>query len=267
MLNIRSYGNAPYRVAVVHGGPGDRGGVAAIARELSTGCGTLEPLQTGLSVTSQVEELRDVIREHGAPPVVLVGHSWGAWLTFITAARYPELVSRLILVGCGPFETKYLGQIGERRFSRLTPAEQADYRRLLADLENPATADKDSLMAQLGALVEKADNFDLLPEPTHSDDEPGAGDMYQAVWPEAAAMRKSGELLELGRLIRCPVLAIQGDVDPHPVAGVAEPLSQIVQDFRLTELRRCGHSPWREKHARDELYRLLRQEIAAATQQ
>jgi translation elongation factor EF-4 len=58
MINIRKYGSAPYRVAVVHGGPGAPGSVAAVARELAKGCGILEPLQTATTVAGQVDELR-----------------------------------------------------------------------------------------------------------------------------------------------------------------------------------------------------------------
>lgn len=46
MRNVRFYGNKPYKVAVVHGGPGALGSVAAISRELSKDFGVIEPLQT-----------------------------------------------------------------------------------------------------------------------------------------------------------------------------------------------------------------------------
>lgn len=44
--NVRLYGGKPYKAAVVHGGPGALGTVAAIARVLSKDLGVIEPLQT-----------------------------------------------------------------------------------------------------------------------------------------------------------------------------------------------------------------------------
>ncbi len=78
--------------------------MAEVARELSAAAGVLEPLQTAGSVTGQVEELRSVLEENAALPVTLIGFSWGAWLATILAALHPHCLSRLILVGSGPFE-------------------------------------------------------------------------------------------------------------------------------------------------------------------
>ena len=109
MINLRKYGKPPYTVAVVHGGPGARGDVAPVARELSSHVGILEPLQTATTLEGQVSELHTVLQENSSPPVTLVGHSWGAWLSFIAAARHPASVKKLILVGSGPFEVRRVG--------------------------------------------------------------------------------------------------------------------------------------------------------------
>ncbi|NIU02689.1 MAG: alpha/beta hydrolase, partial [Nitrosopumilaceae archaeon] len=77
----------------------------------------------------------------------------------------------------------------------------------------------------------------------------------------AAELRASGELLKLGKLIKCPVVAIHGDYDPHPAAGVQKPLFLTLKDFRFTLLKNCGHKPWIERHARDEFYEILNNEI------
>ena len=86
------------------------------------------------------------------------------------------------------------------------------------------------------------------------------GDVYQGVWQEADEMRRSGELLALARRIRCPVVAIHGDYDPSPAEGVQEPLAAALEEFRFVLLARCGHTPWRERQARDEFYRVLKRE-------
>lgn len=74
-------------------------------------------------------------------------------------------------------------------------------------------------------------------------------------------MRASGELLELGRRIACPVVAIHGDYDPHPARGVEGPLSKVLRDFHFILLRNCGHAPWIERQAKEEFYTVLREAI------
>jgi len=64
--------------------------------------------------------------------------------------------------------------------------------------------------------------------------------------------------LELGKKIRCPVIAIHGDYDPHPYEGVKTPLSHILRDFRFILLEHCGHRPWVERAARDRFYKVLK---------
>src|SRR5262249_10296918 len=154
------------------------------------------------SAAGQVAELRTALEQHAALPVTLVGYSWGAWLSFMLAAHHPALVRKLVLVSSGPFEDKYVAARQEARASRLTLAERADFDRTLAALHDPAAGDKAALLARLGALCAKTDDYDPLEaEPVEGDALALQGDLYQGVWEEAAALRKSGRLLELAHRI------------------------------------------------------------------
>ncbi len=262
MQNLRSYGPPPYRVAVIHGGPGAGGEMAPVARELAPHGGVLEPIQTATSLPAQVEELRTALEQHGDLPVTLIGFSWGAWLSFLLAAHHPALVRKLILVGSGPFEEKYVAGLGETRMSRLSPEERTELDSLLGQLNDPAAENKDRLLARLGTLAGKTDTYDPLPEAPGEDDSVDLqGRIFQVVWDEAAAMRRSGRLLALAQQIRCPVTAIHGDYDPHPAAGVQEPLSRALPEFRFILLPHCGHKPWIERRARQEFYAYLKNEL------
>ncbi len=226
--NPRKYGKAPYTVAVIHGGPGGAGEVAPVARELSSEYGILEPLQTAVSVDGQVEELKAVLEKEAELPVVLIGHSWGAWLSLILAAKHPLLVKKLILVGSGPFEEKYAAEISRARLDRM---------------------DKET-------VPDAYDPIEGKPEPIDYQ-----GDIFNSVWPEAEELRSSGRLLEFVKDIKCPVVAIHGDYDPHPAEGVQKPLSAILKDFRFILLDYCGHKPWIEKDAREKFFELLEKEL------
>ena len=233
--------------------------MSPVARELSTEWSVLEPLQSARSVKGQVEELKRVLELEAAIPVPLIGFSWGAWLAALCAAQYPTMVERLILVSSGPFEAKYATRIHETRMQRLTQKERAEISELNKALQNPAIKEESALFARFGALFSKADCYDPLEH--ESDVLEYQLDVFQKVWPEAAELRLSGQLLKRVKQISCPVLAIHGDYDPHPIEGVEIPLSRTLQNFHCTRLRHCGHKPWIERQAKDEFYAILKEHL------
>ena len=111
-------------------------------------------------------------------------------------------------------------------------------------------------------MASKTDEYDpIIDESDESDSVGSQSDVFQSVWKDAAELRRSGKLVELGKHIKCPVVAIHGDYDPHPAEGVQEPLTAILERFRFILLKNCGHMPWIERQARDEFYRTLREEL------
>jgi pimeloyl-ACP methyl ester carboxylesterase len=263
--NPRCYGDGPYRVAVIHGGPGAPGEMAPVARALSNARGILEPLQTSASVDGQVEELAALLMQYGTPPMVLIGYSWGAWLGLICAARYPAVVRKLILVSCGALEGSGAEALMTERMSRLCRDDQEEILSLSALLGDPAVTGKDRLFARFGAIISRADT--CCPEPDASAGEgllPPEYDVYRRVWGEAEALRAGGTLLEYCSMIRCPVTAIHGDYDPSPAKGVRDPLARTIRDLRFIVLERCGHTPWIERQARERFYSVLEEELRDA---
>ena len=259
MENVRVYGNAPYQTAVVHGGPGAPGEMAPVARELSKRHGVLEPLQTASTLQGQISELEIILKRHGHSPVTLVGHSWGAMLSFILTAQCPLLVKKLILVSSGAFEDKYAERITGTRLGRLTEEDIIRVDSLSKTLDDPDAADKNRVLAELGNYMSRADSFDPLPH--ESEVIECQYDVYRSVWKDAQEMRTSGRLLALGRQIHCPVLAVHGDYDPHPAEGVRTPLSNVLKCFTFILLEGCGHRPWLERAARERFYGILEQEL------
>jgi pimeloyl-ACP methyl ester carboxylesterase len=255
MINCRAYGHPPFTVAVIHGGPGASGEMAPVARELSSRRGVLEPLQTASSLEGQVAELKAVLDGQAQIPIALIGWSWGAMLSYILASRHPSLVRKLVLVSSGPYLADYATGIMNTRGSRLDEEERAEAHVLMEALEAGEGAERDFAFARLGTLISKADSFDPM---EHEDDTIECRfDIFMSVWKDAEELRRSGRLLEMGRDIRCPVVAIHGDYDPHPPEGVNTPLSSILSDFRFILMEKCGHKPWIERHARERFYGLL----------
>ena len=259
MSPVRKWGPGPYKVAVIHGGPGAPGEVAPVARELSTLRGVIEPFQTKTTLDGQVQELKSVLMDQGESPFTLVGFSWGAYLSWILAARHPDLVKKLILVSSPPFEESYAESVTRVRMSRLTSAEKTEIQNLNAKLNDPTVTDKNAIMARIGSLLGRVDAFD----PVHGEEAvfPCQYDVFEKVWYEASDLRAKQVLLNMAGKITCPVIAIHGDWDPHPAAGVSDPLHRALTNFRFVLLEKCGHRPWLEKNASERFFKLLAEEI------
>ena len=195
-------------MAAVHGGPGAPGEMSTIARELSSVAGVLEPLLTAASVNGQVKELRAVLEKKGRLPLTLIGFSWGAWLSVIFTARYPTYVNKLILLSSGPFEEEYAANIMKTRLQRLRKGERREAKALDEAIIS-STLSRDSL-TRFGQLISKADSYDLLPD--ESQPSPADPEVYRSVWDEASKLRNSGQLLEIAGRIKCPVVAIHGEL-------------------------------------------------------
>ncbi len=257
MATINKYGKAPYKTVVVHGGPGAAGELKPLAQILESHCGVIEPYQTALTVNGQIEELKLAITENGCYPVNLVGYSWGAWLSYLTAARYPDIVNKLILISSGPFESHYAENIMDIRLSRLSESEREKAQELFKELQQSTDREKREGFVEFGKLMSKADSFSPSKYSKNDPEIDYRIEIFRNVWPEADKLRSDGTLLKLAKFIKCPVIAFHGDYDPHPAKGVSETLSKRIADFNFILLEKCGHTPWIEDRAKDKFLKLL----------
>lgn len=260
MNNYREYGEKPFEVIVIHGGPGAIGDMKTVAKELSYKYGVVEYLQTAETIDGQIEELHNIVKNNSDKTITLIGHSWGAWLAYIYTARHPNNIKKLILVGSGPFKKEYTSQIMEKRLNRMDKEERKEAEKLIRELHSGDSGFKERVISRFGELMTKSDSFNPILKENNTIEI--NLDIYRKVWREAEKMRENGELLEIGKKINCPVTAIHGDYDPHPSEGVREPLSKIIDDFNFVLLEKCGHKPWIEKEAKDNFFEVLRKELS-----
>ena len=219
MNAVRTYGTSPYNILVVHGGPGAAGEMKPIAEKLAAEFGVLEPFQTQHSIKGQLDELHEQIIQYAKTPVALIGYSWGAWLCYLYAAAFPEEVRKLILISAGAFDESYTTNLMETRLGRLSPSDRVELATLKFKLQDANDDEKNSLLKQFGQLMSKADSFETFPE---EKDETLEVDwkINQLVWTEASLLRKSRALIQRGELITCPIVAIHGTFDPHPIKAL-----------------------------------------------
>lgn len=249
---VRLYGNAPYKIVLVHGGPGAIGSLKGFSKELSevSQIGVVEALQSKYSINELIEELYNQIKTNCEEKVSLIGHSWGAWLVAFFAEKYPELIENVILVGSGPLEDKYVSEIGARRMKNLSKEDGALFQRLC---NNQAT---DEDMAKIPTVFEKSDNYCLENRDLHKADRTDS-QMHNMVWEEAAKLRTNGTLLTSFKKIQSKLFLIQGETDPHPAKGIIIPLQENGVECEAYILEKCGHSPFMEKYAKEEFFDIL----------
>lgn len=249
---VRLYGKAPYKIVLVHGGPGAIGSLKRFAQELNTlsQIGVVEAIQSKYSIAELIDELYQQIRDNCNEKVSLIGHSWGAWLVALFAEKYPELIERIILVGSGPLEDKYVAEIGARRFENLSEEDSIIYQRLI----NSQATDED--MAKIPKVLERSDNYCLENKEMHMADKTDS-QMYNIIWEEAAKLRTGGKLLSSFQHIKNKIVLIQGETDPHPARGVTIPLQENGVACETYILEKCGHSPFMEKYAKENFYKIL----------
>jgi pimeloyl-ACP methyl ester carboxylesterase len=262
-IEVRAYGQTGDWVVLLHGGPGAPGEMAPVARRLCRQFHILEPLQRSggaepLTAACHVADLRKVLQGPlQAGPVRLVGFSWGAMLALTYAAREPEGIDRLVLIGCGTFDS-YARAIYERRMTERTGA---DERRRLDRIASMLAAETDpdrrnGLLSEMGAICTQIQAFDPVGGPsleTLRCDERA----FRETWADVLSLQEQGvQPAEFAR-IRVPVTMIHGADDPHPGRSIYESLQRFVPSLRYRELPRCGHKPWIERHAAEPFYAML----------
>jgi len=260
-MNPRKYGRPPYQTVVIHGGPGAPGYMAPVARELARDTGVLEPLQTKDSLDGQVRELHSQLTAHADLPATLIGSSWGAVLALLITARYNTLVDKLILIGSAVFDRESSAGIERRRMERLGETERQRIAVLQDEMKKASDEKRRKLFSEWGGILSSADTYDELP------DELQAGDalapqpeIFQKVWPKFEKLRDTpGALKHEFSQITIPTVVIHGEYDPHPIDGIRPLLEDCIGNLRFYILTDCGHYPWRERHAKNKFYQIIRE--------
>jgi pimeloyl-ACP methyl ester carboxylesterase len=257
---IRKYGSPPYQACLLHGGPGVAGEMKPVAGTLAIDTGILELIQTKKSLNGQIQELYQQLQSAAHLPVILAGYSWGAWLGFIFASRYPDLVKKLILISAGAFENKYNKDLMKIRIERMNEQDRKVAMKLISLMEADNTSN--DTLRRFGELMTIVDSYNYV----QVENEMLKYDMsvYQPVWAEASGFRDSGELIKCAERIECPVVAIHGDYDPHPAEGVEKPLSRALIEFKMIRLEKCGHTPWKERYVKETFFKILKEEISVS---
>ncbi len=244
-------------VIVLHGGPGAPGSAALTAKGLAEKFTVYEPWQrpsgdVPLSVALHVSDLYQLISDTcGDRLPALVGESWGAMLALAYAAEHPDMAGPLVLVGCGTFDNGSRLKALETRKCRIR-----DYIKLhpehASDLDLP-------IEAQIMKWHEMTDNYDCVVDIAENSDA-GALDMnaHTETWRDMIRCQEKGLYPGAFTAIKSPVIMLHGGYDPHPGRMIRDELMPYIPQLEYHEFDKCGHSPAKEKYAKDEYFRLMR---------
>lgn len=260
MIDVRRYGNRGPCVVLLHGGPGAPGSMAALARTLSDRFRVLEPLQRTsggepLTVATHVADLHDVL-QRAEDSVQIVGHSWGAMLALTFAARHPQRVTQLILVGCGTFDEESRAVYQHRMQLRLSSADTSRWESLEFRLgEETDAARRNILFAEIAETGLRAQAVDPLTTDLEAIvfDEQG----YRESWSDALQLQQENVQPEEFRNIKVPVLMLHGEDDPHPGRMIRASLAPFIPHISYREFCKCGHVPWLELYAKNKFLAAL----------
>ncbi|HZA92427.1 MAG TPA: alpha/beta hydrolase [Gemmatimonadales bacterium] len=190
--------------------------------------------------------------------LTLLGHSWGGGLAVLYAARYPDQVRRMVLVGpVPPVPDPYLEQYDAGIKARRSSAEttrQAQLDSVWKVAPDPYPPCRESLriflrgVAASPALADRikgdlcagtSTNLQLM------------GVLLRQVW---ASLWNSEDSLgydwrPMAERVKAPTLVVHGDKDPLPLAG-SEEWVQALPAARLVVIPDAGHYPHAEQPER-----------------
>jgi pimeloyl-ACP methyl ester carboxylesterase len=233
--------------------------MAPVSRGLAPDFRVLEPFQRKsgiepLTVASHVEDLRELLSTAATNRQTLpalLGSSWGAMLALAFAARYPECVGAIVLVGCGTFDPASRRQlhatIGERMDARL---------RLQFTQLAEIYSDADERLGVRANLLLPVYSYDIISKDMENVRYDARA--HDETWADMIRLQEEGEYPAAFQAITAPVLMLHGAHDPHPGSMIRASLQPYLPQLEYQEWDCCGHFPWLEKAVSQEFFSVLR---------
>lgn len=200
-----------------------------------------------------IEAIKESITQNFNTPVVGVGHSLGAVITYITAAKYPELFSKIILIDPVIFPKRILIPIGIAKklgiLNKIIPlANGARRRKKIFESREEAYS---RFSSGKGMFATWSDEF-IKSFTTHGLKDEKDGTVSLKCDPETEAQIYESILLDIWdypKKIKCPTLLIRGEKTDTFNKYAAKRLIKEVNKCRLVNIADSGHFVPMEKAA------------------
>lgn len=256
-LNVRTSGEGPETVVLVHGFGTDQTVWRHVLSELPTGrrairfdlpcAGSVRPevfnLKRHGSLDGYVDDLLLVLSESRVRRCTFVGHSVGSMIGLIAALRAPELFERLIMIAASPRyidDGNYRGGFEPRAIAEIYDAILANYQEWAKTFA--------PLAVQRDANHPAAQEFAT-----------GLLAMRPDIAINTAIMIFQSDLRDRVKGFPLPVVIVQAENDPAVPMAVAEWLRDNIPGSILEPIRATGHLPHMTSPA--EVARVLRKHL------
>lgn len=256
-MSCNRYGKGPFRIVMIHGGPGACGSFKPVIDVLSREHSILEPELTAGSVLEQIEHLDQIINKESDGKAILVGHGWGAMLAFMYASLHSEKVGKVILISSILLENNARTNLIANSKLRLETEEIKELSQFQKTLSQPEIPFSNASFIRYSVLMEKLNTHNSIKPMDYSAFNAAC---FREAWPQYIKMRSLGKITKMGLFIDCDVVAIHGDFDIQPVDAIKATLESIVKKPIIHVLENCGGFPWNEK-IQDQFFDLLTKEI------
>jgi proline iminopeptidase len=203
-----------------------------------------------VTLASEVADLEKVRQYYKLDSVVLLGHSWGSVLALEYALRYPQRVSRMILLNPAPASTDDYKQLRKEWLEKWSV--DMDRRKAVAESDAYKEGDPDAVTAYYRihfrpALARPEDFEKIIARFRSSFTKEG---ILKARAIESRLMNDTWsspeyDLLPKLKSLRIPTLVIYGDHDFIPTAMI-EHITQAIPNARMVTLKDCGHFSYLE---------------------
>jgi 3-oxoadipate enol-lactonase len=179
------------------------------------------PVRDGISIDSHVDDLLAVIERSGVRRVHLAGHSLGTIVCQHLAARHPDRVTSLALVGPFPKPPEPARTALQERAAKV----RAEGMRGIADAIVAGGTSTDTRTHQPAAAAFVRESIMAQPAEGYARN------------CEALATAQSAELSRIG----CPVLLLTGDQDRTAPPDTGRAMASTIGGAELQVLEGCGH--------------------------
>jgi proline iminopeptidase len=202
-----------------------------------------------------VEDVEAVRRAFRLDRLTLLGHSWGGSLAVLYAARYPNRVQRMVLVGPIPprpnpyFEQYEAGQQARRSGAETTRMSQLDS--IVSVAPDPYPACRESNRIYLRGVAATAGAADRIKGDLCAGTPSNlrlTNVLNRQVWTSLWDSADGGgyDWRPLGARVMAPTLVVHGDRDPLPLSG-SEEWVQALPTAWLRVIHEAGHYPHAEQ--------------------
>jgi proline iminopeptidase len=250
-LYWKQVGSGP-PVVVLHGGPGSDhrhlAGLGTLLKDRSLffydqrGCGrsTRSAASQPLNWGDHIEDLEAIREALGQDRMVVVGYSFGGLLLQLYAARHPDRIRGMVLIGSPEPEARRIEQIQKTVNARIGEGT----REWLGSLQKLGLLQvaSDWITSEITRRVWR----DAYIHPKHTS-KVDFGSIHVCSAANRETLASLGSIAETQSLSRvaAPVLLLYGDYDPIPIES-GRRLAAVFPEAELVALDETGHMPWIE---------------------